>query len=354
MRQSPQRGQARGRSSAPALRLGRIIDRSERSPGLLGDGSWVAIDFETANENHASVCSVGLVAVERGAVVGSLQMKVRPPFGLDDFSPHATAKHGMTLADVLKAPSLQTAIPQVLEFVAGRPLVAHNASFERAVLDKACSFIGIPAPDLMLCCTLRLAKQTWKLPSYKLPEVAAAAGYHLRSHHHALKDAEAAAHITLAALAAHDHQNLGTMVAELGIGWDRTGCSGSPSSRPVLRTRQQAVRPTARFYRKAALPLLEPSPTADASHPLYGKTVCFTGELTSFSREAAWRAVAARGAQPKSSLVKSTDFLVVGKQDPHVLRPGAAKSSTHLKAERYGTPILDEAAFLALLKSTAQ
>ncbi|GAA2775922.1 exonuclease domain-containing protein [Saccharopolyspora taberi] len=317
--------------------------------GRADDSSWVAIDFELANEHHASACSAGLVAVEGGVVVDRRYTTIRPPEGLDHFSPYATAKHGMTFADVANAPSLAAVLPGILEFIAGRPLVAHNASVERAVLDKGCAAVGITVPDLVLCCTLRIAKQTWQLPGYTLGRVAAAAGLKLKAHHHALNDAEAAAQIALAAMESHGHNSLGELVAALGIKWDRTGSHRS-ATLPREKPQPRAPHPAARFFRKTPRSVPEPDRTSDASHPLHGRTVCFTGQLTALSRDEAWRAVAACGGQVKANLTKATDFLVVGTQDPDVLRAGETKSSTHLRAERYGTPILDEAEFLALLR----
>jgi DNA ligase (NAD+) len=86
-----------------------------------------------------------------------------------------------------------------------------------------------------------------------------------------------------------------------------------------------------------------PRPAGDgavaASGPLAGKTVVVSGTIEGYSREEAEQAVRDAGGKPSSSVSKKTDYLVAG--------PGAG--SKLAKAETLGVPILDAAAFAALL-----
>jgi DNA polymerase III subunit epsilon len=41
--------------------------------------SWVAIDFETANETRASACALGVAIVEAGEVIDRASWLIRPP-----------------------------------------------------------------------------------------------------------------------------------------------------------------------------------------------------------------------------------------------------------------------------------
>ncbi len=74
---------------------------------------------------------------------------------------------------------------------------------------------------------------------------------------------------------------------------------------------------------------------------LAGKTIVVTGELESMTREEAQEAVRREGGKAAGSVSKSTDYLVAG------AKPGSTKMRS---AEKHGTEILDEAAFLKLLK----
>jgi DNA ligase (NAD+) len=72
-----------------------------------------------------------------------------------------------------------------------------------------------------------------------------------------------------------------------------------------------------------------------------GKTFVITGTLEQMSRDAAREAIVERGGKVTGSVSKKTDYLVAG-ADP---------GSKFDKARQLGVEVLDEAAFLALLKS---
>lgn len=78
-----------------------------------------------------------------------------------------------------------------------------------------------------------------------------------------------------------------------------------------------------------------------AEGPLTGSTYVITGTLESMSREEAQAQLEAKGAKVTGSVSKKTTGLVVGEE------PGSSKLS---KAQKEGVPLLDEAAFLALIR----
>jgi len=77
-------------------------------------------------------------------------------------------------------------------------LAAHNASFDKGVLEGACAHYGITAPTLPFRCTVQMARKAWNLRPTKLPDVCRHLGIDL-DHHNALSDAMACALIVLAA-----------------------------------------------------------------------------------------------------------------------------------------------------------
>lgn len=157
--------------------------------------TFVALDFELANNDRTSVCSVGLVRVERGEIVAREHRLVRP--ATRDFR-HASI-HGIDLADVAGAPPFARVWSSLAPlFTGARFIAAHNAAFERSVLSACASRFDLTVPALPLECTMMLARKRWNLRPTKLSDVAR----HLRiplEHHHALSDAEACARIVLAA-----------------------------------------------------------------------------------------------------------------------------------------------------------
>ena len=74
---------------------------------------------------------------------------------------------------------------------------------------------------------------------------------------------------------------------------------------------------------------------------LVGLTLVVTGSLENFTRDGVTEAITERGGKAASSVSKKTDYVVVGDS------PGSKAA----KAEELGVPIIDEAAFIALLEN---
>jgi DNA ligase (NAD+) len=74
---------------------------------------------------------------------------------------------------------------------------------------------------------------------------------------------------------------------------------------------------------------------------LSGKTFCFTGTLFSMSRTQAEEAVKAMGGAATGAVTRKTQYLVVGAD---------AGESKVTQARRYGTQVLTEEEFAALLR----
>jgi DNA polymerase III subunit epsilon len=107
--------------------------------------SWVAIDFETANETRGSACALGVAIVEDSQVVERRSWLIRPP--TLDFNPNVMI-HGITAADVAAAPAFDSLWPRIWAILEGRPVIAHNASFDISVLRHSLDAYGLPWPHL--------------------------------------------------------------------------------------------------------------------------------------------------------------------------------------------------------------
>lgn len=170
---------------------------------------FVAIDFETANSSAASPCAVGLVRVRQGEIQESLSMLFRPPFGHHLFDPGNIAIHGIRPEDVLDAPDFVDALPELLLFTEGMPLIAHNASFDMGVLAKSSEVVGFDLPPLSYACSLKMARKTYHgLESYRLNAVAYSIGHEEFQHHDALADADACARIVIHMANRHEVDSL--------------------------------------------------------------------------------------------------------------------------------------------------
>ena len=83
-----------------------------------------------------------------------------------------------------------------------------------------------------------------------------------------------------------------------------------------------------------------PEEENDVSLPLGGKSYIVTGTLSSMGREEAEDRLRQLGATVTSSVTKNTTALIVGE------KPGKSKTT---KAEKLGTPVMNEAEFLKLI-----
>jgi DNA polymerase III epsilon subunit-like protein len=295
---------------------GRTIEPS----GVDGEArvdSWVAIDFETANEHRGSPCAVGMVAVEDGQALQTYTSYIQPPPSVAYFSPFCISIHGITPDRVTGAPGWVEALEDIVRFADGRPLVAHNAAFDLGVIRDACNEVGLPWPELRYACTLVVARRTWPLLSYSLPWVTEAAGFQLSRHH----DAGAAAQVLVAAISAHEAKDLPSLLATLRISLGQVSPGSWHGCHFIGASRIRSAMPGA-------------NPDADPDGPFYGRSVCFTGALRSMTREQAWSHVAEVGGRPLPGVTKTTNVLVIGTQDGRRLRPGTSKSSKQRKAEQ--------------------
>ena len=156
---------------------------------------FAAIDFETANGRRSSVCSVGIVIVRDGEIVDRFYSLIEP--SPNYYTEWTTEVHGLTREDTDGQPRFPEVWSQVEERIEGLPLVAHNRPFDEGCLRAVFAEFGMEYPEYEFHCTLAASRRYLKLPNHQLHTVAAACGYDLENHHHALADAEACAAIAL-------------------------------------------------------------------------------------------------------------------------------------------------------------
>lgn len=157
---------------------------------------FAAIDFETANGERTSVCSVGLVVVRHGAIVDHYYSLIKPE--PEYYTWFCTRVHGITLEKTLQARVFPEVWAEITPKIGHLPLVAHNSPFDEGCLKAVFRCYCMDYPDYVFYDTLRASRRLLpQLPNHQLQTVAAACGYDLTRHHNALADAEACAAIAL-------------------------------------------------------------------------------------------------------------------------------------------------------------
>ena len=180
---------------------------------------FVAIDFETANGKRSSICSVGAVIVKGGEIVDSFYSLVKPTPNY--YAWFCQEVHGLDYCDTDDADffldycdtddadffpevwaRLQKKVHEYFPFIEDGevPFIAHNARFDEGCLRAAFATFELALPSYEFLDTLAASRQHFgsSLPNHQLHTVAAACGYDLQNHHHALADAEACAWIARA------------------------------------------------------------------------------------------------------------------------------------------------------------
>ena len=105
---------------------------------------FVSIDFETLYSQRVSACSIGMVKYRDGKKVDQYYSLIRPPFDYPGKNGQVlTWVHGISEDDVRNEKTFVELLPEIEAFVAGLPLVAHNASVEKCCIRDVCAYYEI-------------------------------------------------------------------------------------------------------------------------------------------------------------------------------------------------------------------
>jgi len=167
---------------------------------------FAAIDFETANGERTSVCSVGIVVVRDGQIKDSFYSLIQPEPNYYNW--FCTQVHGLCREDTDQAPVFPRVWREAEKLLrlsgeeAQRlgtpflPLVAHNKAFDESCLKAVFRCYQMDYPDYPFFCTLVASRKAFpRARNHQLQTIAQLCGYNLEHHHNALADAEACAWI---------------------------------------------------------------------------------------------------------------------------------------------------------------
>ncbi|QTQ07693.1 3'-5' exoribonuclease [Macrococcoides canis] len=163
--------------------------------------SFIALDFETANHNAASVCSVGMVKVIDNMMTETFYTLVNPE---TNFNTSNINVHNIKPEDVITAPTFETVYPHMLSFIGDLPVVCHFAQFDMKVLHASIKRYHFEMPTLPYFCSCIMARDTITNHSYSLKNMMTYYNLDFHGHHHALNDAKACAMITVRLLKHYD------------------------------------------------------------------------------------------------------------------------------------------------------
>lgn len=176
------------------------------------DLEFAVIDTETndGDPRHASIVQVAVVVCRGdGTVVGRWSSHVRPPDG--DVGP--TEVHRITFDDVVRAPTFEEVLPDLVRHLRGRIRVAHNLPFDAAVLDRAFARAGYQPGPVADLDTLALSAGADGPRGHGLKALCDRYGVPLDGWHDAREDAAATAGLLACLLPARGVQRLRDLLA---------------------------------------------------------------------------------------------------------------------------------------------
>ena len=235
---------------------------------------FITIDFETATSDRDSPCEIGLTFVKDNKIVETKSWLIKPIY--DEFDYFNTLIHGIRYEDVADKPEFNELWNEIKPLVENQFLIAHNAGFDLGVLRKTLETYGIPYPTLTYACSYIFSKKVWEgLPGYDLKTLCKVNKIEF-NHHRAGYDSRATAELCLKAFETAGVNSVDDFPEKLKTTIGKLFEDGYKPSE------------TKRIRKPTDLSKIVGDP---AKHNLesifYGRTVVFTGALSSMVRNEA-------------------------------------------------------------------
>ncbi|MFA7435923.1 MAG: exonuclease domain-containing protein [Bacilli bacterium] len=132
---------------------------------------YITIDFETANSNNTSACSLGIVVVRNNKIEEELHYLINP---MEDFLEYNIDIHHITPMDVQNEDTFKELWPKIKHLFMDSYVYAHNAGFDISVLKALIEKYELEMPRFKWGCTLKIARKLWngELANNKLGTIA--------------------------------------------------------------------------------------------------------------------------------------------------------------------------------------
>ena len=285
---------------------------------------YVVLDLETTglDTTFDEIIEIAAIRVSNSVKVSELTTLVKPDNKIDGYIIQLT---GITNEMVKDAPKIKEVFPDLIKFLGDSVVIAHNANFDINFLyDNNMQCIDEPFINDFID-TMRISRRLFKDIRHRLIDLAKEFGISVDVQHRAIADCEVtqkAYEYMKEYCVANNIDITSLFKASHGKGFDLNGFKSE----------------TEEF---------------DASNPIYGMTVCFTGVLDKFQRKEALQIVTNLGGIPCDSVTKNTNFLVLGNND-YCSSIKDGKSNKHKKAEEliikgHDLTIISEKAFYDML-----
>ena len=142
------------------------------------------LDVETTGLNPSlgdRVCEIAILRCQCDEPIDAVEQLINPQRRI---GAGAAAVNGLSDEDLADAPPFAQVAQRVLAVIDGAVLVGHNTPFDLGFLATELGRMGIKHVEPLALDTLRLAKYTYRLPSYALHRLATALGVDIAGQAH--------------------------------------------------------------------------------------------------------------------------------------------------------------------------
>lgn len=302
--------------------------------------NFTAIDFETATCDRSSICEIGITVVNNSEIISSKSWLVKPLN--NEYDSFNTYIHGITPAMTKHSPPFSTVWKEVLPYLEGSVVVAHNTGFDMYALRDALLENNMPFPKFDYYCSYRIARYVIeRCYSYSLPNVCEALGINLALHHRAEADSIACAEVFIKCVQRSAIESLSELETKYHFKKGEFDVDLFKSQRSVVSSGSSI---------KVKDIVGDPNKFEEDSI-FYEKVVCFTGTCKYGVRKELLQKIADIGGIPVDSVTKNTDILIVGQQDYRVVGDSGMSSkqrkAIELKNNGQDIEIMSEEDFLS-------
>ncbi|QOX63909.1 exonuclease [Anoxybacterium hadale] len=273
---------------------------------------FIVVDFETANNNLDSACSIGIVTVKGIHIVDKLHYFIKPPGG--QFRESNTKIHGITFKDVESADTFLELWEKIRHYLEGGIVVAHNAQFDMSVLKNCLDTYNLTCSDFIYIDSISISSLALEEHvGSGLKDRATYFNIPLDNHHNALEDAYVATKLVTETMVRLNTPSI-VWLALLNNLPAKQFCN--------LNATKSFIKKNSKYEKYNHIKISEfccSQTEFDSNHPLYLKNCVLTGELQTMVRSIAIQKIVDVGGVVKSSVSNKTDFLIVGIQDKSVV-----------------------------------
>lgn len=271
---------------------------------------FITIDFETANNNNNSACSMGIVCVKDKKIIDTKYYLIHPP--TLDFDKKNMEIHGITPDMVSNEPKFHEIWEEIGYLFESNIIIAHNAQFDMSVLKCLQIEYSLDIPDFQYLCSIPISTKACSGIKNSLKDRAEHLGIDMGEHHNALDDAITCAKLVIETINRKKRKSFESFLKTY------TSLPIKMFSKLKYQTHLKGGKKSK--FQSVNISEIEPNvKELNYNHVLYGKHIVFTGILSKMHRKEAMQIVVNLGGILKSGVSKSTDYLIVGTQDNAVV-----------------------------------